>query len=101
MSFPKVKIRNSRQVIDGQASDLSQKMQVWVLSMELRLVSVSEEEERGQKDKQEAVRDARVTYEQWALVCSVQGGAWTEQFILQKVGIIGNIYVKDSDKWNR
>ena len=32
--------------------------------MELRLVSVSEEEERGQKDKQEAVRDARVTYEQ-------------------------------------
>ena len=33
-------------------------------------------------------------------VCSVQGGAWAEQFILQKVGITGNIYVKDSDRWN-
>lgn len=101
MSFPKVEIRNSRRLIDGQASDLSQKMQVWVLSMELRLASVSEEEERGQKYKQGAVRDAQVTYEQWALVCSIQGGAWTEQFILQKVGITGNIYVKDSDKWKR
>ena len=101
MSFPKVKIRNSRRLIDGQASDLSQKMQVWVLSMELRLASVSEEEERGQKDKQGAVRDAQGTYKQWALVCSMQGGAWTEQFILQKVGITGNIYVKDSDKWKR
>ena len=30
----------------------------------LRLASVSEEEERGQKYKQGAVRDAQVTYEQ-------------------------------------
>lgn len=83
--------------------------------MELRLVSVSEEEARGQKDGQEAVRDAQGTYKlssagrmgflqsmerrQQVRVCSVQGGACTEQFILQKVEIIGNIYVKGSDRW--
>lgn len=64
-------------------------------------MSVSEEEEHGQKDGQEAVRDTQgkttsselcpkdgllqsMERRQQVRVCCVQGGAWTEQFILAK-----------------